>query len=156
MLRAISAIVATLLTVLALPRAPAAEPITPVLKVAPGFAIQPVYVVPRDLQGSWISLCADPRGLLYASDQNGPLYQISIAADGAVTAQPLKLQIGGIHGMTWLGNELYAVVGQREVCQPGLYRLRDTDRDGQLDAVEQLRAIGGDGEHGPHALIPSS
>jgi putative heme-binding domain-containing protein len=58
--------------------------------------------------------------------------------------------------MTWLGEELYAVVGQREVCQPGLYRLRDADRDGQLDAVEQLRALGGDGEHGPHSVIPSN
>src|SRR5262249_9057488 len=111
----------------------AAEPITPVLKVAAGFAVEPVYSVPRDSQGSWISLAADSRGSLYASDQYGPLYQISSAADGKISPQPIKVPIGGIHGMTWIGDELYAVVGQREVCQPGLYRLRDTDSDGQLD-----------------------
>src|SRR5262245_43729117 len=134
----------------------AAETITPVLKVAPGFTVEPVYSIPRDSQGSWISLAADSRGSLYASDQYGPLYQISVAADGTATAQPLNLPIGGIHGMTWLGDNLYAVVGQREICQPGLYRLRDTNTDGQLDAVQQLRALGGDGEHGPHAVIPSA
>jgi putative heme-binding domain-containing protein len=138
------------------PTATAAEPVTPVLKVAPGFSVEPVYVVPRDSQGSWISLCADSRGSLYASDQYGPLYQISLAAEGTVAAQPLKLPIGGVHGMTWIGDELYAVVGQREVCQPGLYRLRDTDSDGRLDSVQQLKTLGGDGEHGPHAVIPAA
>ncbi len=136
--------------------ATAAEPITPVLKVAPGFSVEPVYVVPRDSQGSWISLCADSRGSLYASDQYGPLYQISIAGSGPLAAQPLNLPVGGIHGMTWLSEELYAVVGQREICQPGLYRLRDTDGDSRLDSAQQLKALGGDGEHGPHAVIPSA
>ncbi|MBW8884988.1 MAG: hypothetical protein JF612_09485 [Planctomycetia bacterium] len=147
---------ASVIAAAALSLASAAEPIAPLLKVAPGFAVEPVYVVPRDSQGSWISLCADSHGSLYASDQYGPLYQISIAADGAIAAQPLKLPIGGVHGMTWIGDELYAVVGQREICQPGLYRLRDTDRDGQLDSVQQLNALGGDGEHGPHAVVSSS
>src|SRR5438309_10584543 len=86
-----------------------AEPIAPVFKVAPGFKVEAVYVVPRDSEGSWISLCADPRGSLYASDQYGPLYQIAISADGAVTARPLKLPLGGVHGMTWVRDGVYAV-----------------------------------------------
>src|SRR4051812_33753573 len=94
------------------PRTSTAQPISPVLKVAPGFAVDPVYVVPRDAQGSWISLCSDSRGSLYASDQYGPLYQVSIAADGKASARALDLPIGGVHGMTWVGDEFYAVVGQ--------------------------------------------
>ena len=59
-------------------RAISANEVQPVIKVAPEFAIEKIYTVPRDSQGSWISLCADKRGVLYASDQLGPLYRIEI------------------------------------------------------------------------------
>ena len=133
-----------------------AQEVQPVLKVAPGFAVERVYSVPRETQGSWISLCADSRGVLYASDQLGPLYRIEIpAAAGKVAVRALDLPIGGVHGMSYVGGALYAVVGQKEVCQPGLYRLRDTDNDGELDSVQLLRALNGEGEHGPHAVAAS-
>ena len=45
------------------------------------------------------------------------------------------------------------VVGQKSVCATGLYRIRDTNADGELDHVELLRALDGDGEHGPHAVV---
>src|SRR5262249_55243255 len=73
-----------------------AEPIEPLLKVAPGFAVERIYVVPRDTQGSWISLAADGRGTLYASDQYGPLYQVKVAGEGSVSAAAVKLPIGGV------------------------------------------------------------
>ncbi len=127
----------------------------PVLKVAPGFDVERVTVVSREAQGSWVSLCSDARGVLYASDQYGPLFRVELPAahDGAVKVRDVKLPIGGAHGLTWVGNDLYAVVGQREVCPPGLYRLRDTDGDGELDEVKLLRALAGDGEHAPHAVV---
>jgi putative heme-binding domain-containing protein len=129
-----------------------------VLKVAEGFAVQRVYSVPRESQGSWISLAADRRGMLYASDQYGPLHRIELPAtqNGGVRVEPLKLPIGGVHGLTWVENELYAVVGQREISEPGLYRLRDSNRDGELDRVEHLQALDGDGEHGPHAVVAAA
>ena len=37
----------------------------------------------------------------------------------------------------------------------GLYRVRDTNGDDQLDSVELLRLANGDGEHGPHAVLPA-
>jgi hypothetical protein len=135
-----------------------AEPLEPILKVAAGFSVERLYVVPRDARGSWISLCADRRGVLYASDQYGPLYRIQLAAapGGEHAVDAVKLPIGGAHGLTWVGEELYAVVGQRDICEPGLYRLRDVNRDGELDSVECLRELKGDGEHGPHAVAASA
>ena len=102
------------------------ETFEPVLKVAAGFAVERVYEVPRESQGSWVSLCADRRGVLYASDQYGPVQRIELPAHlgGEVAVRPVKLPIGGVHGLTWVGDELYAVVGQRDVCDTGLYRLR--------------------------------
>jgi glucose/arabinose dehydrogenase len=131
--------------------------VEPALKVAAGFVVERVYDVPRESQGSWISLAVDPRGVLYASDQDGPLYRIRLAeaAGEIVEVRPLKLPIGGAHGLTWIGDELYAVAGQQNVCATGLYRLRDTDGDRELDALQQLQALAGDGEHGPHAVAAS-
>ena len=91
-----------------------AEPLEPLLKVASAFVVERVYVVPRDSRGSWVSLCADRRGALYASDQYGPLYRIQLpaATGGEVEARPLKLPIGGVHGIDWVAHELFAVVGR--------------------------------------------
>ena len=135
-----------------------AEPLDPVLRVAPGFAVERVYVVPRDSQGSWVSVTADPRGVFYASDQYGPVYRIELpaAASGKASVRPLKLPIGGVHGMTWANDGLYAVVGQRDACETGLYRLKDSDGDHELDTAELLQPLAGDGEHGPHAVAVSA
>ena len=128
----------------------------PELKVAAGFSVDRIHAVPRESAGSWVSLAADDRGRLYASDQYGPVYRITLpAADGraAPVVTKLPLPIGGAHGLTWINGSLYAAVGQKAVCPTGLYRLRDTNGDGELDEVTLLQALDGDGEHGPHAVV---
>jgi hypothetical protein len=146
----------TLVAALGLPGIAAAEFPAPIIKTAAGFAVERVYEAPRDTQGSWISLCGDDRGVLYASDQTGPLYRIELSTvGGSVTVTRVELPIGGVHGMTWLAGKLYAVVGERDLCQPGLYRLEGNSGNSQLDSVEQLAKLDGHGEHGPHAVIAS-
>lgn len=127
------------------------------IRTAPGFELTRIHAVPREKEGSWISLAADTRGRLYASDQYGPVHRISLPDRGSAAPriEPLALPIGGAHGLTWIENELYVVAGQKSVCATGLYRLRDRDGDGELDHVELLRALEGDGEHGPHAVVTS-
>ena len=57
--------------------------------------------------------------------------------------------------MTWAFDSLYVVVNAGTGKYPsGLYRVRDTDGDDNLDKVELLRPIDGSSEHGPHAVIP--
>ena len=126
-------------------------------KTAPGFTVEKIYAVPRESQGSWVALAPDGAGGLLASDQYGPLYCLTLPrqAGGTATARTLALPIGGVHGLTWVGRDLYAVAAQKSVNPSGLYRLRDTDDDGELDRVELLQALDGDGEHGPHAVMPS-
>ncbi|MDO8545711.1 MAG: c-type cytochrome [Opitutaceae bacterium] len=125
------------------------------MKVAPGFEVTRVHAVTRDTEGSWVSVAADSQGRLYASDQYGPVYRITPVsrAGGAAAVARLPIPIGGVHGMTWIDGSLYAVVGQKAAAPTGLYRLRDTDGDGDLDKVELLKPLDGDGEHGPHAVI---
>jgi putative heme-binding domain-containing protein len=127
----------------------------PEIKAAPGFEVTRIHTVPRDSAGSWVSLAADRQGRLYASDQYGPIHRITLPQDSS--AAPLvsrvSLPVGGAHGLTWINDSLYAVVGQKAVCPTGLYRLRDANGDGDLDHVELLRALEGDGEHCPHAVV---
>src|SRR5438045_2879935 len=47
------------------------------LKVAKGFKVELLYSVPKDVQGSWVNLCADPRGRLIVSDQYGGLFRVT-------------------------------------------------------------------------------
>jgi len=126
-------------------------------KTAPGFTVEKIYAVPRESQGSWVALAPDGAGGLLASDQYGPLYRVTLPrnADDTATARALALPIGGVHGLTWVGRDLYAAAAQKSVHPTGLYRLRATNHDGELDRVELLQALEGDGEHGPHAVMPS-
>ena len=58
-----------------------AQPLEPVLRAMPGFAVERLYAVPRDSQGSWVSLAADSRGYStnqYNSVARGRVWSIEI------------------------------------------------------------------------------
>ncbi len=138
--------------------APAATPIDK-LRGKKGFRVELVYDVPREQQGSWVSLAVDPKGRLIASDQYGKLYRVTPSPVGGTTdatrVEPIAVDIGEAQGLLWAFDSLYVVVNRGEKYASGLYRVRDTDGDDQLDKVELLRKIEGGGEHGPHAVVLS-
>ncbi len=112
-----------------------------------------LLAVPRAL-GSWVVLCADDRGRLYASDQAKGLYRIVPAAGlgEPTTIEAVPVDLDGCQGLCWFRSALYAVVNVR---RPGLYRITDSDGDDRLDRVELLQKLDGGGEHGPHAVVPA-
>ncbi len=127
------------------------------LELLRGFEAELVYVVPKRAQGSWVTLCEDPQGRLYTSDQHGRLYRIVIPS-GDSRAEPIvelvDIEIGSAHGLCWAFDSLYVVVSERDpgrVC--GLYRVRDTNADDELDQTVLVREFDGNGEHGPHAVV---
>lgn len=127
------------------------------IQVPDGFRVELVHEVPRSSEGSWVTLGEDPRGRLYTSDQHGRLFRVTPSAIGAVASttrvEPVAVDLGSAHGLCWAFDALYVVVSERDPGRvPGLYRLRDTDGDDALDAVELLRELEGSGEHGPHAI----
>jgi len=135
---------------------------TPVsqLKVLPGFRVELLYSVPRESLGSWVNLCSDPRGRLIVSDQYGALYRIEVppagkepAAADVVKVEKIGVDLGEAQGLLWAFDSLYVVVNKGQKYASGLYRVRDTDGDDNLDQVELLREIPGGGEHGPHAVL---
>ncbi len=130
------------------------------LRAAKDFAIELLYTVPREREGSWVAMCLDPKGRLIVCDQNGGLYRVTLpriggaaVGESGVRTERLDLEIGGAHGLLWAFDSLYVVVNERN--PRGLYRVRDTNADDNFDKVELLREIRGGGEHGIHSIVLS-
>jgi putative heme-binding domain-containing protein len=125
------------------------------IQVLPGFRVELLHVVPKADEGSWVSMTVDPKGRIIACDQYGGLYRMTPSAVGSGAAsavERLQAKVGGAHGLLYAFDSLYVMVNEQGGKQ-GLWRLRDTDGDGQFEQEEQLRKIDGGGEHGPHAVV---
>lgn len=136
------------------------------IKVLKDFKVELLYSVPRN-EGSWVSMCLDPKGRLIVSDQaNAGFFRVTPPPVGQVSSPPkvesIKLDykwpdgtegvLSGAQGLLWAFDSLYVVVNGRNAS--GLYRCTDSNGDGELDKVELLRGLeGGGGEHGPHAVL---
>ncbi|MGE3174784.1 MAG: family 16 glycoside hydrolase [Planctomycetota bacterium] len=124
----------------------------PELGIATGWRHERLLTVPRTF-GSWVAMCRDPQGRLYASDQSRGLYRVLPAGvNGRVDTaiEPVDVDLDGCQGLCWAFGALYAVANG---AHSGLYRLTDRDGDDVLDHVEVLRALDGRGEHGAHAVV---
>ncbi len=135
--------------------------------IHPGFAVERVYSVPRD-QGSWVAMCFDDQGRIYASDQGPRLFRITPPAPGKSTACRVELvsnQWGHSQGMAFIQGALYVVQhgdhSEQNFRPEVLLRLRDTDGDDKLDTAERLfefPRVTGDAanwyEHSLHAVVP--
>ena len=126
------------------------------LTVAPGFKVE-LLKTATEREGSWVSMAIDEKGRLYISPQgkapDGGIMRLTLDAAGQVAKTDwLKPDIGAAMGMLWAFDSLY-VSGQGPEGQ-GIYRLRDTDADDELDKLDLLKKVpGGGGEHGAHAIV---
>ena len=119
--------------------------------VADGFAVDLVYEVTPESEGSWVSLTVDPKGRLIACDQSGGLFRIDVSGPEA-KVEPLAIDLVGAQGLLHAFGSLYANVNARgEPC--GVWRLTDTNGDDQYDTKEHILPLNGGSEHGPHAMI---
>ncbi|MEX0643587.1 MAG: hypothetical protein WD468_12860, partial [Pirellulales bacterium] len=140
------------------PRSELAAAATPAEKihVPEGFKVELLYSVPKDEEGSWVNLCYDPKGRLIVSDQYGGLYRITPPSSSQkLHVEKIPAKIGKAQGLLWAFDSLYVMVNGEDRSKNGLYRVRDTNGDDQLDSVELLRLADGNNEHGPHAVLPA-
>jgi len=133
---------------------------TPVerLKVLKDFRVELLYTVPKEQQGSWVSMCVDPKGRLIVSDQYGKLYRLTVppaGQSGTTEVEAIDLPIGQAQGLLYAFDSLYVMVANEAFQGRGLYRVRDTNGDDKYDDVKLLRKLAGGGEHGPHAILLS-
>jgi len=131
------------------------------------FQVERVYSVPRE-QGSWVAICFDYQGRLYASDQGPRLFRLTLPRPGQATEVIVEVvsdKWGYSQGMAFINGALYVVQHgnhSEENYRPEvLLRLRDTDGDDKLDTADRLfefPRVTGDAanwyEHSLHAVIP--
>ncbi|MCF7787633.1 MAG: DUF1080 domain-containing protein [Prosthecobacter sp.] len=134
-----------------------ATPVTNI-KTLPDFKVELLYSVPGGEEGSWVNLCTDDKGRIYASDQYGGLYRFKMPAPGKTLSpgdvQKVPADIRAVNGMLFAFGALYVGVNDYEKKIPsGLYRITDSDNDDMPDKVELLRAIDSGGDHGVHAVL---
>jgi len=135
---------------------------TPVsnIKALKDFKVELLYSVPGGEQGSWVALCNDPKGRIYASDQYGDLYRFTPPAPGQTLSQSdvqkVPVNVRAINGMIWAFGALYAGVNDYEQkMQSGLYKISESDNDDTLDKIELLRAFDSKSDHGVHKVLPT-
>ncbi|MEZ6065685.1 MAG: c-type cytochrome [Planctomycetaceae bacterium] len=145
---------------------------TPVesIRTLPGFQAELLYSVPREEQGSWVSLTVDDKGRLITCDQYGKLYRVTpqpVGVDLAKnpagpTIEPIDLEIGMAQGLLYAFDSLYISVNANQTknsgkppVPSGLYRAQDTNGDDKYDTLTQLREFDGHTEHGPHGVVLS-
>ena len=140
------------------------------LKLLPGFKAEHLYTPSENGQGSWVSMCFDDKGRMITSDQYGFLYRIELPPVGSGSTPPkiekmdvrlpsdtAKVGMGYAQGLLYAFSSLYVMVNNRENNNfgkgSGLYRLQDTNNDDQFDQITLLKALKGEGEHGPHSIV---
>ncbi len=135
---------------------------TPVdrIKVPKGFQVELIYSIPGVEQGSWVALCHDDKGRIYASDQYGALYRFTPPAPGQELKQgditKVPVEIRAINGMVFSQGAIFAGINDYEQkMQSGFYRISDSNNDDQMDHVELLRAFDSKSDHGVHAVVPT-
>lgn len=124
-------------------------------QLLPGFKLERLYQVPN-VQGSWVAMTVDGSGKLLCADQYGKIYRVAPAAgpDEETVVTPTAIPLAGAHGLLWHQGVLWVTVNEGPE-RSGVYRVTDSDRDGEPDKAELVLGVNGRGEHGPHALVPS-
>jgi len=133
---------------------PSAKPQSEQLNTLPGFEVEKLYEVPKNIQGSWVAMTFDDKGRIIASDQGGKgLFRITPAPLGSnqqTTVEKIGVNMTSAQGLLYAFGKLYCSVNGGPGS--GFYMVEDTDDDDQFDKVTQLKKFQGGGEHGPHAI----
>ncbi|MCP5537567.1 MAG: c-type cytochrome [Akkermansiaceae bacterium] len=135
----------------------AAKPAEPVqLTTLDGFRTQLIYNVDPETEGSWVSMCFGDDGKLFVCDQYGKLYRLTLK-DGKIADKAALAAPGNAQGLCWAFGSLYVTSHARyHQSKPGIYRLTDTNKDGNFDQTELILPLKVGGEHGPHGLVKTA
>ncbi len=130
------------------------------INIPEGFKIEKLYSPGAHGQGSWVSVTKDDKGRLYASDQFGTIYRVTLPGAenklDSVVVKQIDIKLGMAQGLLWHENTLYALVNASSEndldIQSGFYKITDANNDDEFDTVTTLRLFNGWGEHGPHNI----
>ena len=121
--------------------------------VAPaGFSIE--VAVPGARLGSVAAFTFDSRGrpVVVVKDRKFATVLLDQNRDGVFeTETVLTTKVTGVRGLWFDGRTLY-LIGHSQEGQYGFFRLEDKNGDDEMDTFEQLSALEGGAESGPHDI----
>ena len=139
------------------------------IQVMPGFRVERLCS-----QNSWVAMCFDEHGNIYASQQGQRIYRITppapgVPVEGECKVTELSAEWGSnqTQGMAFINGYLYLVRhGNHEkehFKADDIVRLKALGEDGKFGEPERIfefpavpgENIGWDGEHGVHGIVPS-
>lgn len=128
------------------------SPSAATMRTLPGYQVQLLRVAQKD-EGSWVSMTFDPQGRLTLSREDQGLLRFTL--DAARQTVEKTESIRGVQDPLREGRGLLYAHGSLYVSannSKAVFRLTDTDGDGQFDREEELfKSIGGTG-HGRNDL----
>lgn len=117
----------------------------------PGFTIEHIRTA-KEGEDSWVSMAFDPKGRLTIAREKRGLLRFTFKP---LTKTPEVIKVETVNdtlqecrGLLYAFGSLYANANNSK----GLYRLRDTTKDGQFDEVKLLREFPGRVGHGRNDL----
>lgn len=125
------------------------------ITVLPGFKIALLHSAQAH-EGSWICMTVDPKGRLIISPQRDDqsLLRVTLDRKGQVAKiEPIPAPVKQAMGLCYAHDSLY--VNGHGPSGTGLYRLVDKNHNDRFDTneVRFLKKMGGEGEHGYHAVV---
>ncbi len=126
---------------------PASDPAT--FWISPGFEIALVRSAQPD-EGSWVSMAFDPQGRLTIAREDQGLWRMTLdePRKSITKIETIDRTLLECRGLLYAYGSLYANANNSKA----LYRLTDTDGDGQFDKTQLLREFPGGVGHGRNDL----
>ena len=117
--------------------------------VAKGFQIERLKSA-STTEGSWVSLAFDPKGRIVVAREDRGLLRMTLSSDSkqVVAVETIDDSLLECRGLLFAHGSLYVNANNSK----GLYRLRDTNSDGQFDETKLLYQSGGGVGHGRNDL----
>src|SRR5262245_15959299 len=116
---------------------------------APGFEISLIRQAQAD-EGSWVSMAFDPQGRITIAREDKGLLRMELddKRQSIRRVEAINDDLQECRGLLYAYDALYANANNSK----GMYRLRDSDGDDQLDEVRLLREFPGNVGHGRNDL----
>lgn len=117
--------------------------------VAPGFEVQLVHSALAD-QGSWVSMAFDSAGRLIVAREDKGFLRFTLDSERAAVARTevIASDLLECRGLIYVNDSLYINANNSKA----MYRMRDTDGDGQFETLQKLRDFPGNVGHGRNDL----
>ncbi|HEX5790572.1 MAG TPA: c-type cytochrome [Luteolibacter sp.] len=128
--------------------------VTKDFQVAEGFKLERMFRVPKGM-GSWVAITMDDKGRFYCANQGGKIYRVTVLEGDASNSkiEETQVPITGAQGLLWHRGVLWVSINEGK--ESGVWKVTDSDGDGEVDKADLIKPAQGRGEHGPHALVAS-